>query len=218
MRKYVSRRLLALSEGEIAALTTSMRQIGVGTQGGAEALAIFHQLLYDEWMTGSVDRWPESKSTRKNCFGMIQWQAVREAASRFLPKHTAAAAWKHRNLSHVEQEGLPPMPKDRGAEQGDVDGRWSAAWLWEWWRLKHGNTWLLSRRQAAFRGLVLMAPQMFSASKQSAQSNCKKQPTSSWVARRSSSESTTRGTCYRRTEAWRTCGTWTAVAFCVTQS
>ena len=32
LRKYVSRRLLALSEGEIAALTTSMRQIGVGTQ------------------------------------------------------------------------------------------------------------------------------------------------------------------------------------------
>ena len=31
LRKYVSRRLLALSEGEIAALTTSMRQIGVGT-------------------------------------------------------------------------------------------------------------------------------------------------------------------------------------------
>ena len=41
LRKYVPRRLLALSEGEIIALTTSMRQIGVGTQGGAEALAIF---------------------------------------------------------------------------------------------------------------------------------------------------------------------------------
>ena len=52
-RKYVSRRLLALSE-EIATLTTSMRQIGVGTPGGAEALTIFHQLLYDEWMTGSL--------------------------------------------------------------------------------------------------------------------------------------------------------------------
>ena len=28
----------------------------------------------------------------------------------------------HWNLSHVEQEGLPPTPTDRGAEQGDVDG------------------------------------------------------------------------------------------------
>ena len=54
LRKYVSRRLLARSEGEIAALTTSMRQIGVGTTGGTEALAIFHRLLYDEWMTGSL--------------------------------------------------------------------------------------------------------------------------------------------------------------------
>ena len=54
LRKYVSRRLLALSEGETAALTTSMRQIGEGTPGGAEALAIFHQLPCDEWMTGSL--------------------------------------------------------------------------------------------------------------------------------------------------------------------
>ena len=45
LQKYVSRRLLALSEGGIAARTTSMRQIGVGTPGGAEALATFHQLL-----------------------------------------------------------------------------------------------------------------------------------------------------------------------------
>ena len=49
LRKCVSRRLLALSEGEIAALTTAMRQLGVGSQGGAEALAIFHQLVHDEW-------------------------------------------------------------------------------------------------------------------------------------------------------------------------
>ena len=40
---------------------------------------------------------------------MIEWNA-------------AAAAWKHRNLSHVEQDGLAPEPKDRGAEHGDVDG------------------------------------------------------------------------------------------------
>ena len=113
---------LALSEGELAALTTSLQQIRVGTPGGAEALAIFH-LLYDERTTGSVGGpLARIKVDEKNCFGMIEWKAVREAASRFLPMHTAAAAWKHRNLSFVEQEGLSPMPKDRGAEQGDVDG------------------------------------------------------------------------------------------------
>ena len=30
-------------------LPTAMRQLGAGSQGGAEVLAIFHQLLYDEW-------------------------------------------------------------------------------------------------------------------------------------------------------------------------
>ena len=55
------------------------------------------------------------KVDEKHCFGMIEW-------NRFLPQHTAAAGWMHRSLFHVEQEGLAPMPKDRGAEQGDVDG------------------------------------------------------------------------------------------------
>ena len=101
--KCVSRRLLVLSEGEIAALTTAMRQLGVGSQGGAEALAIFRQLLYDEWAAGSLtEPLARIKVNEKNCFGMIEWKAVREAASRFLPKHNAAATWEHGNLSYVE--------------------------------------------------------------------------------------------------------------------
>ena len=56
LRKYDSRRLLALNEGEIAALTTAMQQLEVGSQGGAEALAILHLLLYDEWGRGRADR------------------------------------------------------------------------------------------------------------------------------------------------------------------
>ena len=38
---------------------------------------------------------------------MIEWKAVCEAAF----KHTAAAGWKHRHLSHVEQERVFTMPK-----------------------------------------------------------------------------------------------------------
>ena len=54
LRKYVSRRLLALGEGEIAALATAMRQLGVGSQGGAQALAIFHELFHDDWAAGAL--------------------------------------------------------------------------------------------------------------------------------------------------------------------
>ena len=55
-------------------------------------------------MTGSLGGpLARIKVDEKSCFGMIEWKAVCEA-------------------SHVEQEGLAPMPKDRGAEQGDVDG------------------------------------------------------------------------------------------------
>ena len=42
------------SEGEIEALTASLRQLGVGSQGGAEALVTVHPLMYDEWASGSL--------------------------------------------------------------------------------------------------------------------------------------------------------------------
>ena len=56
--KYVSRRLWALSEGEVAAFKAAMRQLGVDSQRRAEALAIFHQLIFDEWASGTLDQPP----------------------------------------------------------------------------------------------------------------------------------------------------------------
>ena len=53
---------------------------------------------------------------------MIEWSAVRNSADSFLTKHAAVVGWKHRALSFVEQDGVKPSSKDRGAEQGDVDG------------------------------------------------------------------------------------------------
>ena len=91
--------------------------------GGAEALVTFHQLLYEAWDAG---RLPTSlariKIDEKNCFGSLEWPAIREAIRQALPHHFAAACWKHANVSEVEQPGVQPCPKDRGAEQGDVDG------------------------------------------------------------------------------------------------
>ena len=58
----------------------------------------------------------------QNCFGIIKWSAVRNSASGLLPKHTVVAGGKHRAISIVEQEVVEAMPKDRGAEKGDVGG------------------------------------------------------------------------------------------------
>ena len=208
IRKFFSRRFLAPSEGEIAALTTAMRQLGVGSQGGAEALAIFHQLLSDEWVAGSLNEpLTRIKIDEKKRFGMIESQAVREAASRFLPKHTAAA-WTRRNLSHVEQEGLPPMPKDRGAEQGHVDGPHECSLAFEMVAAKTRGRIAAQQAAGSSHGLASTILQISSACKQNTQSDCRKPPTSSWVARRNSPEPMTRGTC----------GTWMMVTFCVTQS
>ena len=114
MRTYVSRLLLALSEGEIAALTAAMRHLGVGSQD---------PLIFDEWTSGTLDTpLARIKVDERNGFGMNEWGALRNSASCLLPKHAAVAGWKHRALSFVEQEGVQPMPKDCGPGQGDVDG------------------------------------------------------------------------------------------------
>ena len=78
----------------------------VGSQGGVEALAIFHQLVFDEWTSGTLD----------TPLGRIK------VYDTFLPKHAAVAGWKHRALSFVKQEGVHQMPENHAAEQGDVDG------------------------------------------------------------------------------------------------
>ena len=75
-------------------------------------LAIFHQLIFDEWAPGTtVTPLARTKVVEKNCYGMIEWSAVRKAASSLLPKHAAVAGWKNRALSCVEHEGVQPMPK-----------------------------------------------------------------------------------------------------------
>ena len=90
-------------KGEIAALMTAMTQVGVGSQGGGEAHAIFHQLSFDDWATRSlVALQARIKVDGKNCFGMIEGNAVRNSASSLLSKHAAVAGWKHRALSFVD--------------------------------------------------------------------------------------------------------------------
>ena len=205
LRKYVSRRLLALTGGEIAASTTSERQIGVPTPGGAEALATFHQLLYGDGVTGSLSGpLARVKADEKNCFGVIEWKAVREVASRFLPKHTAAAAWTCQNLSHVEQEGLSPMPKDRGAVQGDVDRPLECSLALG--MVAADTQGSIAARQAA--GTLPWIGVNDPAVQQRLQAD--------HAARLQ--ESANFQHALQKTWAWRTSGTWMTVTSCVTQS
>jgi hypothetical protein len=123
LRKWVSRRLLLLQKGDINKVMAAMRQLGVGMSGGAEALAIFQQLLYELWKSGGLQRpLARVKVDEKNCFGMLEWPAVREASRETLPRHYAVACGKHAAVSQVEQRDVNAATKDRGAEQGDVDG------------------------------------------------------------------------------------------------
>lgn len=123
LRKFVSRRLQAVSAKDISRVMTAARQLGVGTSGGAESLAIFQQEVYLLWKAGELPRpLARVKIDQSNFYGRCEWPAIREAVSQHLPRHHAVACWKHEGESYVEQPGVDPAVKDRGAEQGDVDG------------------------------------------------------------------------------------------------
>eukprot|EP00973_Karenia_brevis_P039041 5391006-Karenia_brevis.AAC.1 len=79
--------------------------------------------MHDLWNEGALMKpLAKIKIDEKNCFGMLSWPAIRKASQEQLPKHAAAVCWKHRDRSLVEQPGVDDVLKDRGAEQGDVDG------------------------------------------------------------------------------------------------
>ena len=122
LRRWLTRRHLLLNKGDTERVMGAMRQLGVGTPGGAEALAIFQQVLHELWAGGRLEMpLARIKIDEKNCFGRLEWPAVRKAARDAMPRHFAVTCWKHQAVSGVEQAGVDPMPKDRGAEQGDVD-------------------------------------------------------------------------------------------------
>ena len=78
LRKWVSKRLLKLNDADISRIMIAMRQLGVGTSGGAEALATFHQLLFELWEAGELHQpLARIKVDEKNCFGKLEWEAIR---------------------------------------------------------------------------------------------------------------------------------------------
>ena len=92
-----------------------MRQLGMGTPGGMDALAIFQQPLYKLWKKGLLLKpLARIKIDEKNCFGSLEWPAVRAATKRALPRHHASKCWKHALPSAVEQSGVDLVQKDRG--------------------------------------------------------------------------------------------------------
>ena len=123
LRKWVSKRLLRLHGGDIGKVMTDLRQFGCGMPGGTETMSIFHQLIFDLWKDGAITRpLARVKIDEKNCFGMLEWRAIRTAVKKTLPQHHAVACFKHAATSFVEQLDIDAVGKDRGAEQGDVDG------------------------------------------------------------------------------------------------
>ena len=56
LRKWACRRLLQVAKPDLGKVMWTMRQLGVVAPGEAEALALFHQLLFEAWTGGQLPR------------------------------------------------------------------------------------------------------------------------------------------------------------------
>ena len=98
---------MLLHGGDISRVMTAMRQLGVGTPGGTEALAVSQQLVLELWKTDGLQRpLARIKIDEKNSFGSLEWPAITAATQQALPRHHAVTCWKHAAVSEVEQRGV----------------------------------------------------------------------------------------------------------------
>ena len=134
------------------------------------------------------------------------------------PKAHSSSNVETSDLSHVEQEGLLPMPKDRGAEQRDVDGFLECSLALgmvgsrgarKHCRTASGGHPSLDKHERLCRGTETC--------KQATRPDCSNQQTSSMVAQQSSLVFMARGMRCRKAEAWRTSGAWMTMTSRATQ-
>ena len=112
----------ALSEREIATLRTTMRQVGVGSQGGPGALAIFHELMFDEWMSESLGTpLARIKSRRKYCFGV---ECNEELLTQTRSNSRMEAS---RSLLCGSRRSRTNTNRSRSRKKGYIDGPWECS-------------------------------------------------------------------------------------------
>lgn len=123
LRKVASKRILGASKGAVDAACINARQWGVGATGGAEGIIHAHLALERLHISQELSQ-PIAliQVDAENCFGRLEWDSIREAVTSEAPELGGWIGWKHSQTSHVEQQGIPPTNKDRGAEQGDTCG------------------------------------------------------------------------------------------------
>ena len=86
-----------------AQFTPAMRHLGVGSLGGAEALAIFHQLIFDEWASGTLDK----PLARINVGEKLPMSLCYHSSPRTY--HTRSCRWTCATLSGAA-DGICPPP------------------------------------------------------------------------------------------------------------
>ena len=123
LRKVVSKRILGAARGSVDAACLGARQWGVGAPGGAEGIAHTHLAIERLHAQGLLDQ-PLAviQVDAENCFGRLEWDAIRKSVIDETPLLGGWVSWKHAQPSFVEQAEVAPTPKDRGAEQGDTFG------------------------------------------------------------------------------------------------
>ena len=99
-------------------------------------------------MAGSVSGPLARIKVEKNCYGMIEWQAVREAARGFSPSTRQQQCGNIGNCLMLNKKDSCQSRRIEVQSMETPTAPWNAAWPSGWWRPKHGGAQPRSRRQS----------------------------------------------------------------------
>ena len=114
-RRVVAKRVVELNRTSIKEVCFEARQFGVAVPGGADALIYFRaelekKLQESDIVIAAID------VDFKNAFPSLEWDSIRTAVSKRLPKLLAWTEWCHADAASVFMPSGERLSTDRGAE------------------------------------------------------------------------------------------------------
>ena len=122
IKRIASKRAVRADRQTIETKMREMRQWGVGTPGGCEALVHFRNLVEHAATSGSIEPLVCLDTELENCFCTLEWENMRADLEQHLPSILPWVAWQQQETAAVVLPCGEEVRVDRGAEQGEPLG------------------------------------------------------------------------------------------------
>ena len=157
-RRLIGKGLIDDNRGRIEQFCESVRQFGIGTPGGAEALVHARDTVEKHIAGVAGENVVVIDVDLRNAFPSLEWAPIRDAIAEAVPGVAKWTCWVQSASANVHLPGGDTYSIDRGAEQGDPLGglycaavlarvaahaseavRAAGGWVWDVWYMDDGQ-------------------------------------------------------------------------------